>query len=144
MQTIGEKINTLLHSFLLQFQQESRNGKIRQTETFSLYPCDKIDVCLIGRLFQTLLTAAEPAAQHSEAGGMDRRSQEHDSRTIKTCCFPVFSKLSQIQVFSQVKTGSHRDSTTMHWQEIDALPKGCPCRYTENNSTLWKEEKLNF
>lgn len=72
-----------------------------------------------------LFRAAEPAAQHSGARGMDRR-QGYDSKTIKTPHSPVFSKPSQIQVSSQVKTARHGDSTLTHGQEIYALSKGCP------------------
>lgn len=64
--------------------------------------------------------------------------QQNNSNTIS-----VFSKLSQIQVFSQVQKLSRRDSAPTHRQEIDALSTGCLQGYTEANSVL-KGEKLNL
>lgn len=132
-------------SFLLQFQWESGNGKIEQKTNkqtnFSLYPFGKIYVCPIGRLSQTLFTTVEPAAQLWGMRDGEKKPgawQQNNSNTIS-----VFSKLSQIRVFSQVQKLSHRDSAPTHRQEIDALSTGCLQCYTEANSVL-KREKLNL
>lgn len=101
-----------------------RIWKFKNQTKNSLYHFGKIYVYPTGTLSQTLCTAAEPAAQHSGAQEMDRRSLEYDSKTIKTPCFPVFSEPTQTQVSSQVKTARPRDPTPVHRQEIDVLSTG--------------------
>lgn len=105
---------------------------------FSLYPFGKIYVCPTGRSSRTLFTAAEPAAQHSGAWRMDRRSQEHDSRTIKMPCSSVFSKLTPTRFFLESKQPC-TDRKLMHEPQADHH-KGKEA----NPSLLKKEEKPNL
>lgn len=96
---------------VLQWKNLAENKN--KNKTFRLHPCGKIYVYPIGRCPKPCSQLQSQLLNTLGQEGVNRKSHEHHSRTIKTPCSPVFSKPNKIQFFSQVKTTKHR-------QKIDA------------------------